>query len=781
MGKSPHLGATGTRSTRKWLSRALLALGAPVLFLLILEAGLRISGFGVSTDLFIPDEHPGYYRTNPHFTAPYFPPQFDITSLNFRIPRAKEAGHSRIFVLGESAVRGTPEPAFGFASQLAAQLRAAYPGRQVEVYNLGIVAINSHVVYQVARQVLALQPDLLVVYMGNNEVVGPYGPGSVNLSVMPPLALIRASIWISGTRTGQLVRRIVGLLSPTAVRSLEWRGMSTFDGKTVVGDDPRLEVVYRNFEANLTGIVATASQAGVRTVLSTVVANLKDSPPFASLHRDGMTEADLQKWSTAYAEGSRAWELGQIDEARRQLASALDIDPHYAEAHFVMARVLAAQGDTVGSRKEFIEALHWDALRFRPDPRINEITRKVAVESKGRSLLVDASRELGADMESTVPPSGHEILLEHVHFNWDGNVRMGQMLARACGSVLFGNAAPPGAWLDERGCAEAVGYTPVGHLRMLEEMEAIRGKAPFTGQLTFGEDQYRYQQERNMAADAAKEGLDQDAAQIGAALARSPGDPDLFLQLAEVEAPAGRHDRELESIDRALDLVPPSANILVRRARALAALQRGTEAEDAVLESLRIDAYNLPSYTALVETLRMTGDFARGRDVFRAALARNPRSAFIRLSYADLLFFHGDRDAAVGECRAVLEADPQSADALRRLASLYRAEGRKDDAFALMSKARMTQPLNFENDLALARVYDERGDEDHAAECLADAARGGPATAQVHLYLARHLKKEGKAADALLELARAKRLAIIAGDTELEGQITAAIIAAGSG
>lgn len=761
----------------------LLAVGSPVVFLLILEATLRIAGFGTSTDLFVPDERAGFLRTNPHFTAPYFPPQFDITPLNFRIARQKEAGHLRIFVLGESAVRGTPEPAFGFASQLGAQLRAAYPGRPVEVYNLGIVAINSHVVYQVARQVLPLQPDLLVVYMGNNEVVGPYGPGSVNLSIMPPLAVIRASIWVAGTRTGQLVRRLIDRMGPTGSRSLEWKGMSTFDGRTVRGDDPRLEAVYGNFEANLRDIVGAARKAGVRTVLSTVVANLKDSPPFASLHRQGMTEADLQKWSAAYSEGVRSWELDQNEEARPQLTTALEIDPQYAEAHFVLGRVLAAQGDTGNSRKEFIEALHWDALRFRPDPKINTIIRKVAADFGNSVLLVDAARELGADAASFGPPSGREILLEHVHFNWDGNVRMALMLAKAFGPTLFEGRVGATGWLGDQGCAEAVGYTPVGALKVLEEMEAIRGKPPFTGQLTFGEDQFRYQRDRRIAADAAaeKETLDRSIAKIAAATRRAPDDSYLFLELAEVQAQAGLHDRELQSIDRARELLPPSADLLVRRARALGALRRGPEAEDAVVQSLALDPYNLPSYTALVETLRLTGDFARVRDILESALARSPGSAFIRLSHADLLFFHGDRDAAVSECRAVLDADPRNADALRRLESLYGAKGRKEDAVALMSKARETQPLNFENDLALARFYDERGDEDDAAACLTDAARGGPATAQVHLYLAKHLNKKGRAKDALLELARARRLAVLAGDTELERQITAAMTAAGGG
>ena len=129
--------------------------------------------------------------------------------------------------------------------------------------------------------------------------------------------------------------------------------------------------------------------------------------------------------------------------------------------------------------------------------------------------------------------------------------------------------------------------------------------------------------------------------------------------------------------------------------------------------------------------------------------------------------------------RQVLAAEPGDEDALRRLVSLYTAEGRNQEAFDLMSAARATQPLNFENDLALARIYDERGDGDNAAACLTDAERGGPATAQLHLYLARHLGRKGRPRDALVELARARRAAILAGDTELVPQITATMTAVG--
>jgi hypothetical protein len=131
-----------------------------------------------------------------------------------------------VVVLGESAAQGVPAPQFGFAAQLRAQLRSRYPGRAVEVINTGIVAINSHAVYQIARQMADLSPDAFVVYMGNNEVVGPYGPGCAYLSEMPPLWVIRLSIWVKSTRTGQLVNAAVGAFPGAAIRppnGEEWR------------------------------------------------------------------------------------------------------------------------------------------------------------------------------------------------------------------------------------------------------------------------------------------------------------------------------------------------------------------------------------------------------------------------------------------------------------------------------------------------------------------------------------------------------------------------------
>jgi tetratricopeptide (TPR) repeat protein/lysophospholipase L1-like esterase len=746
---------------------------SPIVVFLALEASLRIVGFGYPSALFIPDSKPGFYRTNPDFGRVYFPAAFDIAPLNFRIAAHKESGHIRVFVLGESAVRGTPEPPFGFVSQLRDQLRSAFPGKEFEVCNLGIVAINSHAIYQMARQAMAFEPDLFVVYMGNNEVVGPFGPSSAP----PSLPLIRASIWAKGTRTGQLLVRLSGKLMRASEQSADWRGMETFSGATIQGNDPRLKAVYRNYEANLSDLAHLLARKGIPTIIVTVVANLKDCPPFESLHRAGLTGIDLDRWKAAFENGRKLWEAGLGEGALVSLRTAEKLDSQYADTHYILGRLLEGAGDRTGARNEFLEALHWDGLRFRPDSPINAISRRVAAQAGPLVALLDAARVLGADADSDAPVAGREILLEHVHFNWAGNVRMGRMLAEKCASVLFGAGRPPGPWLDTEGAAASLGYSDYGQLRILRLMQSITGKAPFTQQLDFGEAQVRSQAELRRATEQATsvEGFARSRLRLLAAEAHDLSNPELPLQLEELDSESGQPDDALHEMDRVMELEPASSERLAQRGQVLSALHRDAEAEASIQEAIRMDPYNLPAYTALVDVIRKTGAFETGRTALRAALARAPASSFLRLTYADLLFFHGDRNEAVGECTLVLETDPENPDALRRLVSYYETQNRRDDALELMKTARKTQPMNYENDIALARIYNDKADDNNVTDCLEAAALSGPAEAPIHLYLSSRYKKEGKPLDALVELCRAQRVASAMGDEGLAKRIAAAL------
>ena len=142
---------------------------------------------------------------------------------------------------------GTPDPSFNFGQILGVMLREQYPGVQFEVVNGAMTAINSHVALEIARDCAARQPDLFVVYMGNNEVIGPYGPGTVFQRWSPSLSVIRASLWVKSTRVGELLGDVVGYFRGSQAVAGHWRGMEMFMNNPVAADDPRLTAVYDNF------------------------------------------------------------------------------------------------------------------------------------------------------------------------------------------------------------------------------------------------------------------------------------------------------------------------------------------------------------------------------------------------------------------------------------------------------------------------------------------------------------------------------------------------------
>jgi hypothetical protein len=120
-----------------------------------------------------------------------------LTSDLYKIPLlpARSDERLRVFVLGGSAAMGFPHKNHGVDRLLAAQLRALFPHKDVEVVNTAMTSVNSHVVYQVAQTLPPGSADVAVVLMGNNEVVGPYGPGTFNQNFLSSLS---AYSWLAG-------------------------------------------------------------------------------------------------------------------------------------------------------------------------------------------------------------------------------------------------------------------------------------------------------------------------------------------------------------------------------------------------------------------------------------------------------------------------------------------------------------------------------------------------------------------------------------------------------
>src|SRR2546423_5879765 len=181
------------KSRPLWI--AISAIFVPLLVLGVVEVCLRLAGVGYPTALLTPGSVRGKPVScyNLFFAAPFFPAGSVQTPRLYSIPAQKPPGTYRIFVLGESAAMGDPDPAYGFSRYLEVMLRERFPATTFEVVNTGSVAINSHVVLPIAKGLADQHADLFIIYSGNNEVVGPYGPGTVLTTSGMSMPVIRSS------------------------------------------------------------------------------------------------------------------------------------------------------------------------------------------------------------------------------------------------------------------------------------------------------------------------------------------------------------------------------------------------------------------------------------------------------------------------------------------------------------------------------------------------------------------------------------------------------------
>ncbi len=757
-----------------WFFRAFTALVIPALLLLLLEGGLQVAGFGRPTGFFIPDDKPGFLRTNPDYVSLFLPGSFDLRQLNYRVAEKKPANAVRIVVLGESAAQGIPVPMFAFAPQLRAQLRARYPEKNIEVINTGVVAINSHVVYQIARDVARYAPDLFVVYMGNNEVVGPYGPGCSYLSDMRPLWAIRLGAWVQSTRTGQLVAAAMAKVARLKKPPLEWGGMAMFVNSAVRGDDPRLEAVYRNFEANLRDIVRVATRAGAQTLLCTVVSNLKDSPPFLSLHRPDLAPTDLTAWQHAFAEGRLAWKLGETAAARSHLNEAWRVDPQHADTAFMLGDLDQQVGETNAARQWFIAAQRWDALRFRPDPKLNEIIRAVA-RDQPFVRLVDSARLLGSDPASTGASAGRELFFEHVHFDWEGNYQLARLIAEGAGATLFKSETGQRPWLDSTGCAAALGYTAQARFTVLQRTTLITQNPPFTNQLTYPQDQ-AWMARALAQADAEHrnpEVIKRAQVAVQAAVIHDPDNPDLVKLEQEIDDDLGDLTGALVQVRRGRELQPYNFALATDEAIKLARLGRYDEAERLLQETARTctprDFVKMgPAFT---DFFARTKRFEEGRRYFDQAIARQPAESSLLFSRGRLAQFAGDLMAAERDYRAALEKEPANQNVLEVLVGLLISGGKTREAEQQSLISADFQRRNQANNLRVAASLEARNEQEAALKYYEAAVLSGPAPAALHLRIATKLYAARRMRETLDHLADAFRLSMDEGDPAITAEI----------
>lgn len=420
-------------TSRRILFTALMLL-LPVLLLTLAELALRLFGYGESYPLVHKKMIFGKekYVVNREIGQRYFflPEARTPEASEEVIDLAKKPNTLRIFCLGGSTTAGFPyEINATFPFQLQHRLREALTESGAEVINLGIAAVNSHTVLDLLPEVLELQPDVLIIYMGHNEFYGAQGVGSSQY-VSNSRFWIAAYLKLRRLRLTQLLEQIIrGAGEKSGANRAAPRSMMEAMAKdqAIPLDSEKFQIACRNFEENLSEIIRKARRRKVQVLVSNLVSNLKDQPPFVSGFSPAADEFTRRRCESLLLEGRGLLESGQFQAARETFTRALELDSAAAEAQYYLGKSLLAGGDSARAYARFAKARDLDRLRFRAPGIFNRIIQQVAAQEN--IPLVDMKAVFRAASPGGIP--GKELFLEHLHPNFNGYRLMAQAFLEA--------------------------------------------------------------------------------------------------------------------------------------------------------------------------------------------------------------------------------------------------------------------------------------------------------------------------------------------------------------
>ncbi len=687
-----------------WI-RLCIAFLSPVVFLLLFELALSLADYGLPKDFFIPyrSSNTTVYIANRDYCRHFVPQELsrapEATALREKGPKT-----IRIFVLGGSAAFGDPDPAFGFCRQLQVLLDECDKDISFEVVNAAVTSMNSHVARRIARDCVPHKPDVFIIFMGNNEVVGPYGPPTLPASLYASGTFINASIMVKKeTRLGQLIDRSIQRLHGADEPEKRWQGMEAFLASQIERDDPKLQSCYRHFKANLIDIIETAHDCGAKTILCTVPTNIQSCAPFSSAHAASLTQEQMATWEKHFQRGRQLQQAGDYEGALTAYRHAQEIDSCYADLIFCMAQSLMVQGQTEQAKKMFTEASDLDTLRFRADSSIDQVIRELAETSarKGVTLL-----DLNGFLEATTEDGllGENLLVDHVHLNFRGN------FLAACATVEVLQTILQDAKLTTSQISQAALFELVRQRLLFDEREIYnmammmyRRKTlpPFRGRIGHEVEMERFRQ-----------------------------------SLFGVYRMVKRHVSQETPLIQALDKAPDDSYLIVRYGQCLLTEGRLTEAVRLYQEALETQPFDMKIRVALAKAMALGGMKEKAIEVLMSEQASYPYERERALAALGVHYIQSGRIAEAGEVYYELnQIDPDNLDAQINLAASASYAGQMDTMKRYLDKAIAMAPNSAQVMVNMGNYYAKENQPVQAQAWFAKAVQADPQdyTAQIGL------------------------------------------------
>jgi tetratricopeptide (TPR) repeat protein len=741
--------------------RIVAAILIPLLVVGGLEAGLRLAGYGYPTSFFLRTKIAGqeFYVPNDRFGYRFFPPVLARTPVTMRVAVKKPANTFRIFLFGESAAMGDPEPSFGAGRYMETLLRARYPGVDFEVVCVAMTAIDSHVILPIARECARMDGDLWVIYMGNNEMVGPFGASTVFGSRVPPVSVARLDIALKATRIGQFFARI-SQASSNAKEPETWGGLAMFKENRLAYGDPNRLRAYANFRKNLADILKAGHSASVPVIVSTVGSNFKDCAPFASMHGSGFSDSHKSDWDRAFQDGVAFQDSGNSDKALQQFAQAAALDPRHAELEFRMGACDLALTNSSRAADEFLRSRDDDALDFRADSRVNQIIKETASAPDGAGAhLTDAVAMLAKNSANGI--TGNELFFDHVHLNFAGNYLLGRAFAEETSKLLPKSIQDrdKGQWADAETCDRRLAISPWDRYGVWQESFSHVSVPPFTDQSNKGARTRFYTSMLNllrtgMNSDAAKESL----VMYKDAVAAAPDDYFLRDNFAQFLSETGDLAQAVTQEEKVAEMLPQTPLPPFKIGLLLVQQGKMTEAAESFSRALAVRKDYAPALNELGVILANAQKTNEAAERFAQVLQINSGFVDTYLDWGFMEQSEGKTDQAMAHYLKASKLQPSGPPSYFYQGVLAAREHRREDAVKYFNAAAMMKPSFWQARHFLGMELAAAGKIEEAQAQFAEAVRTRPDFARGHLNNGVALAKERKFDAALKEFQEAARL-----------------------
>lgn len=721
---STRLPSSG-KSRRVWFRLAAFLLPFAAMF--AVECGLRLTGRYQPTAFWIPWGDSGTWMPNPGFAARFVGPSMA------RIPRSTliqpiDAPSTntplRVLVFGESAALGDPEPAFGMPRFLQALLEARLPNRRIEVVNTAITALNSHAIREAARDSRDLKADFWILYSGNNEVIGPFGPASVPSGEPPGLGAIRLGLAARRTALGQWIARQQAVSASGLSLTQRWAGLEQFLERPIPATHPALPKVRETFAGNLREIIQYGLDSGAQVLVGTMAVNLTDCPPLGTGSPRDTNAPSTRSWLAAVESGKSADARGDLSAAVAAWTNAVALAPDDAETRYRLGMARLNANDPTGGRRDLELARDLDPLRFRADSGIIQATRDVAASfPSNRVRLVDADQDLkGADPER---PPGADLFFEHVHLRPEGNYELAKLFAESIVATM-GNPPGPTAWLSLEDCLDRLGWNPFAASKLWGQVRTLSQRPPFSHQSHAAiRDQFVDDRIADATRDARTLGLTAAVTRLKSAVGEHPEDWELREQLARL-------------------------------------LQMGRQWTNAAAEEREV-LRRAPGYVVgwyqLGESLAQSGERDAAVEAYQRALAIRPDFNEARLGLAKVYSDAGRPEEALAALDGILKDAPQDLYARVNRGMILIGMKRADDGIEELKRAARDNPAVTLPLIRLAEVYSGQNSHAAAASAYAEAVAREPANPSLRHRMGIERSKAGQPAAAEAALREALQLA----------------------